>query len=87
MARSTDTPQKTVDVNVTLRVDLDLLRRQKRALVGLQSSQIGAEKKEAIEGILNLLDFVQDQIVDQGQASEQAVFRFPSRTGATRRAP
>ena len=53
-------------------LDLVLLRRQKRRLVETKTD-IG-DHENAIEGMLNLLDHIQDYIVATGQASEAEVF-------------
>jgi hypothetical protein len=57
-------------------LDLVLLRRQKRTLVGRPSSPSRAadEEYEAVEGMINLLDHIQDFLVDSGQATEFEVF-------------
>ena len=68
----------SVDVTLTLRIDLALLRRQKRDLTPLRyGSVVSMHQDDSIEGILNLLDFIQDSIVDQGLAPEGAVFSLP----------
>jgi hypothetical protein len=66
---------KTVSVTLTMRLDLALLRRQKRHLVGLRfGSVVSREQDDTVEGVLNLLDFTQDSIVAQKLATESAVF-------------
>lgn len=70
-------PEQDVPVAValTLRVSLNLLRQQKRALVNLSpSSPVTPDQEEAVEGILNLLDFIQDSIFEQGLAAEDEIF-------------
>ncbi len=53
----------------------ELLRQQKRSLVELRlGSVVTAEQAESIEGMINFLDYIQDQVVDTGQATEIAVF-------------
>ena len=56
-----------------LNIDWDLLHRQKLALLALQSRSIGKDRvkltrdgREAIEGIVNLLDALQDGAVEAG---------------------
>ena len=50
-----------VRTSPVLNIDVPLLKRQKRTLVTLQSKvTTTAREKEAIEGVLNLLDAVQD---------------------------
>jgi hypothetical protein len=53
-------------------LDLVLLRRQKRHLVEINTGN--EDRNNAVEGMLNLLDHVQDYIVDSGQATEEEVF-------------
>lgn len=66
---------KPVRVTLTMRINLALLRRQKRHLLGLCfGSVVTRPQDDTIEGVLNLIDFIQDSIVDQGVASERAVF-------------
>jgi hypothetical protein len=36
--------------------------------------QISASQQEALDGILNMIDFIQDSIVDQGIATEEEAF-------------
>jgi microcompartment protein CcmK/EutM len=59
----------------TGKMDWELLRKQKLVLVELRTgSVVTAEQEESLEGILNLIDFIQDQVVDSGQESEAVVF-------------
>lgn len=79
---------KSVKVTLTMQIDLTLLRRQKRHLLGLCfGSDVSRAQDDTIEGVLHLIDFIQDSIVDQGLASERAVFALrnerPSRKTAT----
>ena len=53
-------------------LDLVLLRRQKCHLV--ETKTVTGDYENAIEGMLNLLDHIQDYIVATGQASEAEVF-------------
>jgi hypothetical protein len=58
-----------------MRIDLALLRRQKRHLIGLRfGSVVSGAQDDTVEGVLNLLDFIQDSIVAQGLAPESSVF-------------
>lgn len=52
-----------------------LLREQKQILLELIDDEIMKEyEREALIGILNLLDEFQDTAVDEGYATEQEVF-------------
>jgi hypothetical protein len=53
-------------------LDLVLLRRQKTALVGMNPRN--KAMADAVEGMINLLDHIQDYIVDTGQATKVEVF-------------
>jgi len=75
MPKSRVAAPKSVRVTVTMRIDLALLRRQKRHLIGLCFGfVVSRAQDDTVEGILNLIDFIQDSIVAQGLASEPAVF-------------
>lgn len=81
MPRSKTATPRSVQVTLTLRLDLALLRRQKRDLTSLcYGSVVSMHQDDTIEGILNLLDFIQDSIVGQGLAPESAVFSLPRQT-------
>lgn len=69
----------TVKVTLELAIDLHLLRKQKRALIGIREGTAAtSEQEEAAEGMLNLADFIQDSILEQGLATEEEVFpRLP----------
>jgi hypothetical protein len=69
----------TIKVKVECNIDLALVRRQKHALIGIrEGATVSSEQEEAAEGILNLLDFIQDSILEQGLATEDEVFpRLP----------
>jgi hypothetical protein len=70
---------KSVSVTLTMRINLALLRRQKRHLLGLCfGSVVSRAQDDTIEGVLNLIDFIQDSIVAQGLASDRAVFNTRS---------
>ena len=65
-----------------LNIDWDLLHRQKLALLALLSRSTGADRvkltpsdREAIEGIVELLDALQDDAVEAG------LWAFPDRDG------
>jgi hypothetical protein len=77
VASTPDTAEETTSIQVVLSfsIDLRLLRRQKRALIAIpRNFQISHDQEEAVEGMLNMIDFVQDSIVEQGLASEEEVF-------------
>ena len=60
---------------VNLEIDWELLRRQKRAVVGLRTGTVvSAEQEDAAEGLLNLLDNIQDQAADSGEVTDEEVF-------------
>lgn len=70
---------KSVRVTLTMRIDLALLRRQKRHLIGLCfGSVVFRAQDDTVEGVLNLLDFIQDSIVAQRLASESAAVAIRS---------
>jgi hypothetical protein len=65
----------SIEVSLSFKVDLRLLRRQKRALVDIrQIYRVSADQEDAVEAMLNMIDFIQDSIVDQGLAPEEEVF-------------
>ncbi len=69
------TTSKSIEVPLTLKIDLPLLRRQKRALIGIhRDAQVSADQEDAAEGMLSLIDFIQDSILGQGLATEDEVF-------------
>lgn len=56
-------------------LDLTLLRKQKRALIGMyEGATVSYDQEEAAEGLLNLIDFIQDSILAQELATEEEVF-------------
>ena len=60
-----------------LRMDWKLLREQKVALMGVQTLdaiRFEEEPQEAIEGIINLIDAVQDYAVDVMDLDDEQVF-------------
>lgn len=73
---STATLEENKGSIVTMgKMDWELLRAQKRALVELRAgSVVTLEQEQGLEGILNLIDFIQDQVVDSGQEPENVVF-------------
>jgi hypothetical protein len=69
---------------VNLEIDWELLRRQKRAVVELRTGTVvGAEQEDAAEGLLNLLDSIQDQAADSGEVTEEEVFGGSEDLGST----
>jgi hypothetical protein len=70
-----DNGTNSIHLTLALKIDLALLRRQKRALIGLhEGSPVSSEQEEAAEGMLNMIDFIQDSILDQQLATEQDIF-------------
>jgi hypothetical protein len=66
---------ESIVVTLEMKIDLSLLRKQKRALVAItEGSSVSYEQEEAAEGMLNLLDFIQDSILEQGLAAEDDIF-------------
>lgn len=59
----------SVALEVTLELDLELLTKQKLFLVNAGSS-------EEVEGLLGIMDKIQDEIVAQKLATEREVFGF-----------
>lgn len=64
-------------------IDLNLLREQKEILSELQwktdkngDSHVSAKDFQALEGIINLIDHIQDQAVEQHGLSEEEVYKF-----------
>jgi hypothetical protein len=65
-----------VNVTLTLKLDLGLLREQKRVLIGIaQDTIVTGDQEEAAEGMINLIDFIQDEILAQGLPSDEQIFR------------
>ena len=71
--------QSGIKVAIECDIDLVLLRKQKRAIVELrEGTTVTSEQEAAAEGLLNLLDFIQDSILEQGLATEEDIFpRLP----------
>ena len=58
-----------------MRVDWKMLRKQKLDLLNvIVIRDIGGKQLESLQGILHLLDALQDEAVEQGEASEEEVF-------------
>ena len=55
---------KEFEVTVTLKIDVDLIKKQKQALI-LNIENAFDEHKEYLEGILNTLDAITDEIPDE----------------------
>ncbi len=78
---NTSNPSSTsIEVDLTFKVNLRELRAQKRALIEIcEGAVVTADQEEAAEGMLNMIDFIQDSIVEQGLISEDEMFpRLPS---------
>jgi hypothetical protein len=67
---------ENIDSTVTIKTEINfkLLAKQKRTILGL-IDKVGGKKSENIEGIVNLIDHIQDQAVSQG-IEEKVVFPF-----------
>jgi hypothetical protein len=66
-----------VKYEVEVDIDFKLLRKQKRVLISLASDKrvrTSKSRVDALEGIINLIDHMQDAAVDSGAASEDTVF-------------
>jgi hypothetical protein len=64
-----------VKYEVEVDIDFKLLRKQKRVLISLASDKRTSKSRvDALEGIINLLDHMQDAAVESGAASEHTVF-------------
>jgi len=60
-------------------IDLNLLREQKEILLELQyktTANISAKEFEALDGLINLIDHIQDQAVEQHGLDENEVFNL-----------
>jgi hypothetical protein len=70
-----ETPGLTISVTIELKLDLHLPRKQKHALIGLyEGATVTFVQEDAAEGMLNLLDFLQDSILEQDLAAEDGIF-------------
>lgn len=76
---------KTYNIQIS-DVDLDLLREQKRQLLLLQgrteltnSPVLNSNEFEAVDGIINLIDHIQDSAVQQHGLDEEEVFTFSNK--------
>jgi hypothetical protein len=66
---------ESIVVTLEMKIDLSFLHKQKRALIGItEGSSVSYEQEEAAEGMLNLLEFIQDSILEQGLATEDDIF-------------
>ncbi len=57
-----------------MQYDWPLLRAQKQLLLALCDRACSPEEAELLEGVVCLLDALQDAAVDNGEATEEAVF-------------
>lgn len=53
-------------------IDLDLLREQKNILIDL----LIREDMTSLDGLINLLDHIQDEAIEQHGLDEEKVFKF-----------
>jgi hypothetical protein len=73
---------KTYNIEIK-NIDLDMLREQKAKLLTLQH-RVDADNRyvcrpeefDAIEGIINIIDHIQDSAVEQYGLDEAEVFKF-----------
>lgn len=77
--RTHEAEAEGIHVVLEFKIDLALLRKQKRALISIhEGGQVSADQEDAAEGMLNMIDFIQDSILEQGLASEEEIFpRLP----------
>jgi hypothetical protein len=73
---------KTYNIEIS-NIDLEMLREQKAKLLTLQhrvesdnSPVVRPAEYEALEGIVNLIDHIQDSAVEQHGLDEAEVFKF-----------
>ena len=57
-------------------IDFSQLREQKVALLGINAKVLSKDQYEALEGIINLVDSIQDYAVDKLGYKAQEVFRL-----------
>ena len=57
-------------------IDFSQLREQKVALLGINAKVLSKDQYEALEGIINLVDSIQDYAVDNLGYKAQEVFRL-----------
>jgi hypothetical protein len=69
------TPFTSGEVCAMLKIDFNLLRRQKLALIELKpGTTVTSEQSAAAEGLLNILDAIQDQALRSGEYTEKQIF-------------
>lgn len=62
-------------ITVKINVNFELLREQKKALQRhINSADDGSLDKDRLEGLLCLIDYIQDTAVGSGQCTEEEVF-------------
>lgn len=61
-------------MRIDIDIDFPLLREQKSTLLEMQGELPSPKRFEVLEGILNLIDTIQDQAVDNYGVSEKEVF-------------
>lgn len=65
----------SLTINLELKVDLALLRKQNRALADIiEGASVSYEQEEVAEEILHLLKQIQSSILAQGLATEEDIF-------------
>jgi hypothetical protein len=65
------------------RLDVTLLRQQKLELLTIPETAISKEQMDAINGVIGILDVIQDQMVEDGDATEEEVFGPKDADGRT----
>lgn len=60
--------------NFTETIDWSLLREQKAALLSIPEQLINATQYDALQGIISLIDSLQDYAVDVTNVPEEVVF-------------
>lgn len=62
------------NITITMNIDFEALREQKMVLLKIANRTQNPENRDALDGIVHLLDAVQDQVVNSGQLTEAQVF-------------
>lgn len=58
------------------KIDLPMLKDQKRALYSIRSEVLSEEQEDALTGIINLIDAIQDYAVDVMGVPKNEVFNL-----------
>lgn len=62
------------NINLTMDIDFEALREQKMVLLKIANRTQNPDNRDALDGLIHLLDAVQDQVVNSGQRTEAQVF-------------